>query len=82
MLTFAVSWRPPPSRLQDGFTAVHWAAIKGKVEILKFVVEGAPETNRGDPAVADHDGWTALHWAIEMVSAAGKGRICRAPFKQ
>jgi ankyrin repeat protein len=60
---------------QDGFAAVHWAAIKGRLEILRYLVAEAPENNRADPTMADRDGWTALTWAIFSAESAGKGAI-------
>ena len=60
---------------QDGFTAVHWAAIKGRLEVLKYLVELAPENNRADPTIPDRDGWTALTWAVFSAESAGKGDV-------
>jgi ankyrin repeat protein len=62
-----------PRNLQDGLAAVHWAAIKGHKEVLKFLIEGAPENNRADPLIVDKDNWSALMWAIFMAESAGKG---------
>jgi len=62
-----------PRNVQDGLAAVHWAAIKGHKEVLKFLIEGAPENNRADPLIVDKDNWSALMWAIFMAESAGKG---------
>ena len=38
--------------IQDGLSAVHWAAIKGHKDILRYLIEEAPENNRADPTIA------------------------------
>lgn len=68
-----------PRYVQDGLAAVHWAAIKGHKEVLKFLIEGAPENNRADPLVVDKDNWSALMWAIFMAESAGKGEYPPLP---
>mmetsp|Transcript_68049 Transcript_68049/g.181845 ORF Transcript_68049/g.181845 Transcript_68049/m.181845 type:complete len:196 (+) Transcript_68049:2-589(+) len=57
---------------QDGFSAVHWAAIKGQLEIMKYLLEGAPEISRGNPSLPDNNGWTPIMWAIHVVETSGK----------
>lgn len=64
-----------PTKTQDGLAAIHWAAIKGHKEVLKFLIEGAPENNRADPTIVDKDNWSPLMWAIFMAENAGKGEL-------
>ncbi|EKX36307.1 hypothetical protein GUITHDRAFT_117537 [Guillardia theta CCMP2712] len=65
---------------EDGLAAVHWAAMRGHKNVLRYLVgcsvhmmlEGGPEGNRADPTVQDKDGWSALTWAIFMVEQEPK----------
>eukprot|EP00802_Teleaulax_amphioxeia_P023514 Tamp_24103.p1 GENE.Tamp_24103~~Tamp_24103.p1 ORF type:complete len:185 (-),score=42.54 Tamp_24103:251-805(-) len=55
------------SQDNDGLAAVHWAAMRGHKKVLQYLIEGAPEGNRADPAVVDKHGWSAAMWAVFMV---------------
>mmetsp|Transcript_21341 Transcript_21341/g.70729 ORF Transcript_21341/g.70729 Transcript_21341/m.70729 type:complete len:189 (-) Transcript_21341:77-643(-) len=57
---------------EDGLAAVHWAAMRGHKNVLRYLLEGGPEGNRADPTVQDKDGWSALTWAIFMVEQEPK----------
>ncbi|KAJ1480805.1 hypothetical protein T484DRAFT_1809452 [Baffinella frigidus] len=57
---------------EDGLAAIHWAAMKGHKDVIKYLVEAAPENNRADPCLADKDSWTPLLWAIFMAEQVVK----------
>ena len=60
------------SQDEDGMAAVHWAAMRGHKNVLKFLVETAPENNRADVTLVDNHGWSAVTWAIFMIEQESK----------
>ncbi|KAF3705342.1 Protein phosphatase 1 regulatory subunit 12A Myosin phosphatase-targeting subunit 1 [Channa argus] len=53
---------------KSGGTALHVAAAKGYVEVLKLLIQGGYDVN-----IKDYDGWTPLHAAAHW----GKEEACR-----
>lgn len=45
----------------DGLTAIHYAAFRGNIKILKFLVE----EHHGDPYIRDNDGHNVIHIAAQ-----------------
>jgi len=50
--------------LQDGRTALHWAAFSGSLDIMQFLLEQKAEVDK-----IDGSGWTALHIAGMYLSS-------------
>mmetsp|Transcript_59146 Transcript_59146/g.86756 ORF Transcript_59146/g.86756 Transcript_59146/m.86756 type:complete len:186 (-) Transcript_59146:51-608(-) len=63
---------PVNSQDEEGLAAIHWAAMRGHKNVLKYLIETAPENNRADPTVLDKHGWSAVMWAVFMVEQEHK----------
>ena len=48
---------------------LRWAGHKN---VLKYLIEGAPENSRADATIVDKHGWSAVMWAVFMVEQENK----------